>query len=73
MNVYVESNFVLELAFAQEQPEACEQILKLCEAQTLGNSSARFDPTALSMRLARLPRWLLYPPAAPRRPPNHRR
>lgn len=31
MNVYAESNFVLELAFAQEQREACEQILKLCE------------------------------------------
>ena len=32
MNVYVESNFVLELALAQEQFESCEKILSLCEA-----------------------------------------
>ncbi len=32
MNVYVETNFVLELAFQQEQFESCEQILQLCEA-----------------------------------------
>ena len=32
MNVYVESNFVLELALAQEQFESCEGILSLCEA-----------------------------------------
>ena len=32
MNVYVESNFVLELALAQEQHASCERILTLCEA-----------------------------------------
>ncbi len=33
MNVYVETNFALELAFQQEQFESCEQILQLCEAE----------------------------------------
>lgn len=32
MDVYVESNFVLELALLQEQHESCEKIIKLCEA-----------------------------------------
>jgi hypothetical protein len=32
MNIYVESNFVLELALLQEQFEACENILAICEA-----------------------------------------
>ena len=32
MNVYVESNFVLELALLQEQYPSCEEILSLCEA-----------------------------------------
>lgn len=32
MNIYVETNFVLELVFEQEQCESCEQILQLCEA-----------------------------------------
>ena len=36
MNVYVETNFLLELAFRQEQFESCEGILKLCEARTVG-------------------------------------
>ena len=31
MNVYVESNFVLELALRQEQFASCESILSLCE------------------------------------------
>lgn len=31
MNVYVETNFVLELVFEQEQAEACESILELSE------------------------------------------
>ena len=31
MNVYVESNFVLELALLQEQHSACEAILSLCD------------------------------------------
>lgn len=30
MNVYVESNFVLELALLQEQSDSCEQLLDLC-------------------------------------------
>lgn len=32
MKVYVETNFVLELTFEQEQCSSCEQILQLCEA-----------------------------------------
>ncbi len=32
MNIYVETNFVLELVFQQEQSASCEQILQLCEA-----------------------------------------
>lgn len=31
MNIYVETNFVLELTFQQEQYPSCEQILQLCE------------------------------------------
>jgi len=31
MNVYIETNFVLELAFVQEQHESCERIIELCE------------------------------------------
>jgi len=33
MNIYVESNFVLELVLEQEQCASCEKILKICEAQ----------------------------------------
>ena len=33
MNIYVETNFVLEIAFEQEQCDSCEQILQLCEAE----------------------------------------
>ena len=32
MNIYVESNFVLELALPQEHHASCEDILRLCEA-----------------------------------------
>jgi predicted nucleic acid-binding protein len=32
VNIYVETNFVLELTFEQEQGSSCEQILQLCEA-----------------------------------------
>ena len=32
MNVYVESNFVLELALLQEQEASCAEIVRLCEA-----------------------------------------
>lgn len=32
MNVYVETNFVLEIAFEQEQLSSCQKILQLCES-----------------------------------------
>jgi predicted nucleic acid-binding protein len=32
MDVYVESNFVLEVALLQEQHESCEKIIALCES-----------------------------------------
>jgi hypothetical protein len=32
MDVYVESNFVLEVALLQEQHESCEKIIELSEA-----------------------------------------
>jgi len=32
VNIYVETNFILELTFEQEQCSFCEQILQLCEA-----------------------------------------
>jgi predicted nucleic acid-binding protein len=32
VNIYVETNFVLELVFQQEQSQHCEQILQVCEA-----------------------------------------
>lgn len=35
MNVYVESNFVLELALLQEQHAACEEILEMCAAREI--------------------------------------
>jgi predicted nucleic acid-binding protein len=35
MNVYVETNFVLELVFEQEQYQWCEKLLSLCEAKKL--------------------------------------
>lgn len=35
MNVYVETNFVLEMVFQQEQSESCENILRLCESQNI--------------------------------------
>jgi predicted nucleic acid-binding protein len=34
VNIYVETNFVLELTFEQEQCSNCEQILQLCEVGT---------------------------------------
>lgn len=33
MNIYVETNFVLEIAFEQEQCDSCERILQLCETE----------------------------------------
>ncbi len=35
MRVYVETNFVLELALQQEQHAACEAILQLAEARQI--------------------------------------
>ncbi|MDD1414666.1 PIN domain-containing protein [Dolichospermum sp. ST_con] len=35
MNVYVETNFVLELALLQEQQEICQQLLNLAEADRI--------------------------------------
>jgi predicted nucleic acid-binding protein len=35
VRVYAETNFALEMAFEQEQVEACEAILKLAEAKTI--------------------------------------
>lgn len=32
MNIYVETNFVLEVVFQQEQSLSCEHILQFCEA-----------------------------------------
>lgn len=36
MKVYVETNFVLELAFAQEQQAHCEEILRICSSGAAG-------------------------------------
>lgn len=36
MRVYVETNFVLELALRQEQNESCEALLRLAEASRIG-------------------------------------
>lgn len=33
MNIYVESNFILEMALKQEQYQSCEQIVVICETQ----------------------------------------
>jgi len=35
MIVYVESNFVLELAFLQEEYERCLELLRLAESQDI--------------------------------------
>ena len=35
MNIYVETNFVLELVFQQEQFVSCEQILQLSESDSI--------------------------------------
>ena len=36
MKVYAESNFILELAFQQEQYPSCQKILSLCETGKIG-------------------------------------
>lgn len=35
MDVYVETNFVLELALVQEQQQSCQQLLNLAEVGTI--------------------------------------
>ena len=35
MNVYIESNFVLELALLQEQSRSCEELLSLCRQRDI--------------------------------------
>jgi hypothetical protein len=35
MDVYIESNFVLEVALLQEQHESCEKIIALCESNKI--------------------------------------
>jgi hypothetical protein len=41
VNIYVETNFVFELTFEQEQCQSCEDILKLCEqGQAKANHSS---------------------------------
>lgn len=35
MNVYIESNYVLEIAFQQEQSQGCERILELAERKAI--------------------------------------
>ena len=35
MTVYVETNFVLELALGQEQSESCREVLRLAESDAL--------------------------------------
>jgi hypothetical protein len=52
MNIYVETNFVLELAFVQEQHESCEQIIGLCEA---GNATAVLPAFCISESYETIP------------------
>ena len=40
MKVYVETNFVLELAFLQEQHSSCDKILSLCEENRIETNLA---------------------------------
>lgn len=35
MIVYVESNFILELAFAQDEASSCEDVLDLAETRAI--------------------------------------
>lgn len=53
MNIYVESNFVLELALLQEQHVSCEDILRLCEvgkAQLIIPAYSLVEPYETLMR-----------------------
>ncbi len=53
MNVYVESNFVLELVLLQEQYESCEQLIALCksrQAQLIVPAYALAEPNETLIR-----------------------
>jgi len=47
VNVYVESNFVLQLALLQEFHASCEAIVQLCEAGSLASASRQRHSYAL--------------------------
>jgi predicted nucleic acid-binding protein len=56
VNIYVETNFVLEIAFEQEQYPSCEKILKLCEtdqAQLIIPAYSLAEPHEKLVRQAR--------------------
>jgi len=56
MDIYVESNFVLELALLQEQHESCEKIVALCEthkAQLILPAYSLIEPYETTIRYAK--------------------
>lgn len=53
MIVYVESNFILELAYLQEQHEACEELLGLADAGTISVVLPAFSVTEARLSLRR--------------------
>jgi predicted nucleic acid-binding protein len=56
MDVYVESNFVLELALLQEQHESCEKIIGLCEtgkARLILPAYSLIEPYETTIRYAK--------------------
>ena len=58
MNIYVETNFVLELVFQQEQYQSCQEILALGEA---GNVHPQRPRLLLNRTVTvwRSPGWLM--------------
>ena len=56
MNVYVESNFVLELALAQERFENRERVLSLSEAERV--SLARTSASIRTLARRAVPTWI---------------
>ena len=56
MDIYVESNFVLELALLQEQHESCEKIMALCETgrtQLILPAYSLIEPYETTIRYAK--------------------
>lgn len=56
MHIYVETNFVLELALIQEQHESCERIIALCEegkAHLIIPAYSLIEPYETTIRYAR--------------------